>query len=192
MGEGLPLLPLAALSGMAGVAVLRLAWHRARRSPGLNALGWTLLVLAAILGGAAQGAWGVAVASLFAMALAFLLLAFAAGSSPPGKGRASNRRVAMLPEAGEPRRIGRRVATFLIVVAGGLLASIALGVALRAGAVAAGWSEANANAAALFAVPIAWGVLAFVLLMQERRRAQLLTLLGCAVPLLPFLITGAW
>ena len=119
-------------------------------------------------------------------------LAAAAARSPAGRTKASNRRVNMLPEAGEPRRIGRRLGTFLIVVVAGLAASIALGVAIRAAGSAIGWSEANAIAAAFFAVPIVWGILAAVLLMQASRRAQGLTLLATAVPVLPFLLTGAW
>jgi hypothetical protein len=98
----------------------------------------------------------------------------------------------MLPEAGEPKRIGRRLGTFLIVVVAGLAASIALGIAIRAAGSAIGWSEANAIAAAFFAVPIVWGILAAVLLMQASRRAQGLTLLVTAAPVLPFLLTGAW
>lgn len=192
MKADLTLVWIAAALGMAGVAALRLAWAQANRSRVRNGIGWSLLAAGAIAGGAGAGAWGVAVASLFPMGLALALLAVAAANSPPGKARASNRRVNMLPEAGEPKRLGRRIGTFLIVVIAGLASSIALAVAIRAAGAALGWSEADAIAAAFFTVPIVWGILAFVLLMQQSRRAQTLTLLGVAAPVLPFLLTGAW
>ena len=192
MTGNLSLVWIAAALGLAGVAVLRLAWDQANRLPGLNCLGWLLLAAGAIAGGVAAGAWGVAVASLFPMGLALVLLAVAAARSPAGKAKASNRRVNMLPEAGEPKRIGRRIGTFLIVVVAGLASSIALAVAIRAAGSAIGWSEADAIATAFLTVPIIWGILAFVLLMQQSRKAKTWTLLVTAAPVLPFLLTGAW
>jgi hypothetical protein len=192
MTADLSLVWIGAALGIVGVAALRLAWAQANRSRALNGIGWLLLAVGAIAGGAGAGAWGVAVASLFPMGLAMLLLAVAAMRSPAGKTKASNRRVNMLPEAGEPKRIGRRIGTFLIVVVAGLTSSIALAVALRAAGSAIGWSEADAIAFAFFSVPIIWGILAFVLLMQQSRKAQTWTLLGTAAPVLPFLLTGAW
>lgn len=188
----MPLVWAGAGLGAAGVAALRIAWAQERRSLLINTIGWLLLVAGAVAGGAGAGAWGAAVASLFPMGLALMLLAFAAARSPAGRTKASNRRAGMLPEANEPKRIGRRTGTFLIVVAGGLAASIALGIAIRAAGSAIGWSEANAIAAAFFAVPLVWGILAAVLLMQTSRRAQGWTLLAAAGPVLPFLLTGAW
>ena len=192
MEESLPLVWTGAALGTAGVASLRLAWAQERRSPLLNTVGWLLLAGGAVTGGAGAGAWGAAVASLFPMGFALVLLAIAAARSPAGRAKASNRRVNMLPEAGEPRQIGRRLGTFLIVVVAGLAASIAFAIAVRAAGSAIGWSEADALAAAFFAVPIVWGILAAVLLMQASRRAQGLTLLAAAAPVLPFLLTGAW
>ena len=192
MEESLPLVWTGAALGTAGVASLRLAWAQERRSPLLNTVGWLLLAGGAVTGGAGAGAWGAAVASLFPMGFALVLLAIAAARSPAGRAKASNRRVNMLPEAGEPKRLGRRLGTFLIVAVAGLAASIAFAIAIRAAGSAIGWSEANALAAAFFAVPIVWGILAAVLLMQASRRAQGLTLLATAAPVLPYLLTGAW
>ena len=73
----------------------------------------------------------------------------------------------MLPEAGEPRRIGRRAGTFLLVIVAGFAVSVGLGLAVRGLGGVLGWSEANANTLALYSVPVTWSVLAFVLLMQE-------------------------
>ena len=66
-----------------------------------------------------------------------------------------------------------------------------LALSLRGIGMASGWSEADANVAALFAVPIVWGVLACALLMQSRRRVQLATLLACCAPVAPMLM-GIW
>lgn len=96
----------------------------------------------------------------------------------------------MLPERGEPRRIGRRIGTFLLVMVAGLAASIAFAVGVRGIGGALGWHEADANVIALFAVPLAWGVLATVLLMQVRRQVQVATLLAFGLPLLPGLLAG--
>lgn len=186
-----PLLWLAALAGMAGVAVLRLAWSRKTRSAAFNGAGWALLGAAAVAGGADAGAWGIAIASLFAMGAALVVLAVAGIRSPAGRTKASSRRVGMLPEAGEPRRIGRRTVTFLLTIVAGFAVSLGLGLAVRGLGGLLGWSDANANVLALYTIPLAWTVLVFVLLMQEKRRSQVLTLLACCVPVLPMLVTGA-
>jgi hypothetical protein len=185
------LLWVAALAAVSGVTVLRAAWALDKRSLGANAAGWAMLAAAAGFGGAAAGAWGVAVAALVAMTAAAALLGWAALMSPPGRERASNRRVKMLPEAGEPLRLGRRLATFALVGVAGFAASIALAIGLRWLVLAIGWSEANANSLALFAVPLAWGVLATILLMQHTRRSQIATLAIASAPLIPALLAGS-
>ena len=76
------------------------------------------------------------------------------------------------------------------MVVAGFAASVALAIALRAGAIGLGWSEADANAAALFVVPIAWGALATLVLMLETRRAQFVALLAASLPLAPALMAG--
>jgi hypothetical protein len=185
------LLILASGSAVGGIALLRLAWSRKQRSHALNGAGWALLLLGVVTGGAAAGAWGIAVVSIFAMGAASVALAVAGVGSPPGRTKASNRRVGLLPEQGEPRRIGRRVATFLLTIVAGFAVSVCLGLAMRGLGELLGWSETNANVAALFTVPVAWSVLIFVLLMQERRRSQIATLVVCSLPVLPVLISGA-
>jgi hypothetical protein len=141
------LLLAAALAAVSGVTVLRAAWAQDKRSLGANSAGWALLAAAAGFGGAAAGAWGVAVAALVAMSAAAVLLGWAA--------------------------------------------SIALAIGLRWLALAIGWSEANANSLALFAVPLAWGVLATILLMQHTRRSQIATLAIASAPLIPALLAGS-
>jgi hypothetical protein len=191
MGGASPLLWIAAALGAAGVAVLRHAWSRPRRSAGWNAAGWSLLLASTVSAGIAEGAWGVSVAAMATMGAALVALAAAGLGSPRGRAAASNRRVGLLPEAGEPRRIGRRFGTFALVIAGGLVVSIGLAAAVRGLGGMLGWHEANSNALALFAVPVLWAVLSTTLLMQSRRRDQLVTLLVCSLPALPVLLSGA-
>jgi len=186
-----PLLWLAAVAGVAGVGVLRLAWSLPRRSPTGNAASWGVL-LASVVGAAlAEGAWGISVVAMFTMAAAMTALAVAGARSPAGREKASNRRVGMLPEAGEPRRIGRRLGTFALVIVAGFAVSLGLALAMRGLGGLLGWHEANANALALFTVPLAWAVVCTVMLMQTSRRSQVLTLAVCGLPLVPVLLTGA-
>jgi hypothetical protein len=191
MAGASPLLWIAAALGIAGVAALRFAWSLPRRSAAWNGFGWGLLALSTVGAGFAQGAWGIAIAALFAMVAATVMLAVAAVRSPGGRAAASNRRVGMLPEGAEPRRIGRRFGTFALVILAGFAAAVVLAMSVRGLGRLLGWSEANANALALFATPIAWSVLATVLLMQTRRRSQIATLALCCLPVLPVLLSGA-
>ncbi|MFC0203845.1 hypothetical protein [Novosphingobium soli] len=183
-------LALAALAGVGGVAVLRAAWSRPQRSFILVTLGWGLLLASLVLGAISGGAWGCAVASLWAMGAAFAALAWAAISSPPGKGQASNRRVGMLPGRGEPRRIGGRLLTFALVAV--VSALLAIGAALAVGALAraAGWSAANANAMLLFTMPLAWSVIAYAVLVQATRKGQFKALALASLPTWPALALG--
>lgn len=183
-------LAVAAASALGGVAVLRIAWGRKRRSYLLNVAGWLLLALGAGFGWAASGAWGVATVSQFAIGLALALLALAALRSPAARVRASNRRAGMLPEAGEEVRIGRRLVTFLLVLILALASAVALAIALRGFALALGASEANANTLALFMQPLAWATLSCAVLMTPSRNRQIVTLIACAAPAIPAILAG--
>lgn len=186
------LLPAGVAAAVAGIIVLRLSWGRSQRSIPGNTLGWLLLVGAAIAGWAAAGAWGAAVVSLWSMGAALAALSIAAWNSPPARRAASNRRAGMLPEAGEPAHIARRITTFFIVTIGGLVSAIALAVTARWLAAAGGASEADANVIALFASPLGWTVIAFLLLMTQSHLRRFVIL---AVPLaaaLPALVTGSF
>lgn len=173
----------AGASAACGCAALRYAWSLPQRSPVWNAAGWGLLALGVVLGWSAAGAWGSAVASLVGMAAAMVFLAYSAWTAPIRvAGKASNRRVGALPEAGEARHIRRRVMTFLIVVVGAWIVSTGIAVAARSLMAWAGAGEANANVTAFFVIPLAWTALAFALLMEERRSRQWRMLAICAVP----------
>ena len=177
------LLVLAGASAAGCSLVLRFAWSLPRRSSAWNAMGWGLFGLGTLLGWSSAGAWGSAVASLFGMASALLLLGHAAVKAPPATGaRASNRRAGMLPAGGEPWHLRRRIATFLIVVLGAMVVSVGLAVAARGLVAWSGAGEANANVASFFTMPLAWALLAFALLVEERRARQWRLLAVSAVP----------
>ena len=188
--EANALLVAGSLLGLVGVGTLRLAWARETRSLALNIVGWLLLVVAAIDGGVAAGAWGVAVVSLCPMGGALLLLALAALRSEPGRQRASNRRAGLLPQDDEPMRVAGRLLTFLLVVVIAAMLSAGLGVTVGALALLAGWSKANAYAVALFLTPFIWALLAYGIMMQPARRGQFKLLGIASVPVWPTLVMG--
>lgn len=166
--------------GIAAIVVavlhLRRAWGLPSRSAVQNAIGWALMLGGMVLALAGDGAWGLAVASLGGMTTAALLIAHAGWMSPRSKARASDRRAHMLPESGEPRRIGHRLLTFLLAVPLGFAASLLGALGARALAGMAGWNDADGNAMALLLLPVFWGILAFWLLMRQSRREQLVWL----------------
>lgn len=171
-----PLVWIGIAAIVAAVLQLRRAWGLPRRSAGQNVIAWALMLAGAVLAVAGEGAWGLAVASLGGMATAALLIAHAGWMSPRGKARASERRVHMLPEGGEPRQIGRRLLTFLFTVPLGFLASLLAVLGARALVGMAGWSDADGNAMAFLLLPVLWALLAFWLLMRPGRREQLIWL----------------
>ena len=173
-----------------GVGFLRWSWSLKYRSTIANLAAWALLLIACVVGGIAAGAWGIAVVALVAMGLAAVLLAWAAAMSPAGRSNSSDRRVRMLPDGNDPLCVGRRVVTFTLVVIAGFIASVCLAITLRSGAIGLGWTEADANATALFVVPIVWGMLATIMLMARTRREQIVALLVASLPLVPALLVG--
>lgn len=181
---------LGAIAAVAGILVLRLSWGRAQRSAVLNTLGWGLLAASVATGWAFAGAWGVTVASLWAIGAALVVLSIAAWGDTAKGARGSNRRAGMLPEKGEPRRIARRITTFAIVIVGGVAAAIALGITMRGTAVLARANEADANVIAFFAVPLAWSILAVVLLLLQDRKHQLMVIAAPIVTSVPALAFG--
>lgn len=183
-------LAIAVVASVAGVGVLRLAWSRARRSMPLNAVGWGLLLVGFVAGWIAAGAWGSSVAALWAMGAAFVALAWSALTAPKGRAPASNRRVGMLPEGNEPRRIGGRLLTFLLVGVVAVLPSVGAALAIGKLGGLLGWSAANAVATALFAMPVIWGLIAYAMLMETGRKGQLKVLALSTIPTWPALAAG--
>jgi hypothetical protein len=176
------LLIAASASAVGGSAVLRYAWSLPRRSTALNGVGWGLFLAGIIAGWWSAGAWGTTIVSLFGIGAALLFLGHAAATAPAANARASNRRVNMLPEHGEPLHLARRFMTFCIVAIAALIVSVGLGVATHSLMAWAGAVPANAIVAGFFMMPLAWGLLAYTLLMEERRTRQWAMLGILAVP----------
>lgn len=175
-------------AGVAGVALLHEAWSRKQRSRTMNLAAWSLILGAAICSAAFAGAWGIAVAALFPMAAAFVLLTIAAIRSKPTKMRAARSRENARHV--EPMRLAARALTFALVAI--IAAAIGLGIAIAAGGLVllGGAGKSDAYATALFTMPLAWSVLAFVLLMQPHRRGQAKVLALASIPAWPCLAAG--
>lgn len=182
---------LAGAGAVGGAAALRFAWSQPTRSMIWNGVGWGLFLVATLSAWGGAGAWGVAMAALWGMGAAMLLLAHAALTAPaiPGA-KASNRRANMLPQGGEPKFLWRRIVTFLIVIFAAMIVSIGIGIAARAVALLFSASEANANVIAFFAMPLVWVWLSYALLMEHRRLRQWRMLLLWAAPGLLATILG--
>ena len=179
------------IAAVIAVTILRLSWGRPRRSTALNTAGWVMFAAAIIGGWVSAGAWGASVVTLWAIGAAFAVLGWAAWRSPPARRKASNRRAGMLPESGEPPRIGRRIGTFLIVTIAAMTSAITLAIAVRWAAMTFGAAEANANALALFAAPIGWTILTFLILMTSSRKRQFALIAITWATALPAIITGS-
>jgi hypothetical protein len=161
-----------AIAASVAVALLRLAWGRPVRAPGIMLLAWLLLAGGCVLGWAAAGAWGTTMVGLAATAIALSILAHAALTTPPGRTPAGDRRAHMLPAAGEPWRLGGRALTFLLTVPLALASALVVAVAARGIATLAGWGEADANVLALLLLPLGWMMLMVMPMMTTTRRMQ--------------------
>lgn len=170
------------------VLVLRLSWGRPGRSHALNAAGWALAALGLAAGCSAAGAWGLAVVTLWAMGAACCVLAREAWASPRARAPALRRRAGIMPEGDASLHLGRRALTFVLVAAAGFAASVAFAVGVRWLAAAMGAGEADANVLALFAAPVVWTAIAFMVLMAASRRRQLVILALAAAPALTVLL----
>lgn len=181
---------VAAMAGLAGVGVLRVSWSRKQRSRAMNLTGWSLILGAAVYGAAFAGAWGIAAAALPPMSGAFILLAIAAIRSKPGKVRAATRRPSASIAEPAALRLAARGLTFVLVAV--LAAAVGMGIALAAGGLVllVGAGKSDAYATALFMMPMSWSMLAFVLLMQPRRRGQAKVLAIASIPTWPCLVAG--
>ncbi len=172
-----------------GIAALRLSWSRAGRSAGLNALGWAGLAGGSLLAGLAEGAWGVAVAALFAMGTAALFLARAALEQP----RSLRRSAVSFRAVSTAGRGSWRRGTVTFLLAGPAALALAVAAALAARSLAIRWpvAEADANVMVLALVPLIWPLLAFAVLMAWDRRRQIAMLVaGLAAASLPLLAMG--
>jgi hypothetical protein len=152
-----------------GVMLLRLGWGGRRAIIGA---GWIAILAGIGLLGRANGAWGIAIGSVLAMAAAAALLGWAAWTTPVRPARAE-RATRMTAAAAPRRRFAGRFATFVIVGPTGFAAAQILAIGLHAAARGAGQAEADATALALLLQPAIWAVLMTVQLLCTRRRTMI-------------------
>lgn len=150
----------------------------ARREPHrfLVALGW-LFLLASVLAWlpATLPVYGIVAGMLMVQCLALLLVFWGAdwtGPAPAGPRRPAR------PAPARAWRTGLRgMAVILLAGPAGLAGALALSLALFVLAGQAGWSEANRLALFLFAVPLLWGLLATLAVIDLKLRLRALALL---------------
>lgn len=167
------------LAAALGVVLLRFGWGRT----GGVAVGggWALIFagLGMLVWG--DGAWGLALGTSAAILAALGLLGQAALTTPAGRQAPVREPAPSLPLRGDGLRgIGRRVAVFLCVVPAAAATSVLIALAGQALARAAGWHPADSGVAGLVLFPVAWTILATMLLLKDGplRMALILGLAG--------------
>lgn len=160
-----------------GVGALRLAWGRARAGPA-TPIGWAAIALGLVLLASREGAWGLAVGGLIGSAAAFALLAYAWWRDLPARAAARTGRTTLRLHEGGRLHLGRRFLTFLLVVFAAMGASVAAGVAAQAFGRAVGWTEADSNTLGLFVFPVAWTLLATVMMLRTSSVAMAKPIVG--------------
>ncbi|OJW71263.1 MAG: hypothetical protein BGO57_02540 [Sphingomonadales bacterium 63-6] len=152
------LLSLGLALSLAGPLALRAGWQRNRA---FVALGWSLLVGAAILLTLGEGAWGLAAGASVAMGMALILLAQAAIATPAPARLTPERIAAPVPSGPVDKRdLARRCAVFLIVAVLDLAAGLLLAWSFGSALFRFGMAEADAMAISLFALPVLWTAMA--------------------------------
>lgn len=189
--SGAALIWLSGAFAVAAVIVLRLSWGRPARSWGINAAGWGLLLAGLIVAASEAGAWGVAVASLSATGAAMVLLSKAVFEQPRWARPAKPLRQPGRVDMGEGSSVGHALVTFTIVGPLALIASVLVALFSRLALLASGAVEADGNVAVLGLVPLVWPILAFALLMIEKRKTQLAVIGTISVAALaPVILAG--
>ncbi len=135
-----------------GLVLVRIGWERRRA---IAFAGWTAVTAAIALLARADGAWGIAMGGVVAMATA-LLLVLTAGCTSPARTRRAPREA---PSVSIPRRrhdLIRRVVVFILVVPVGFVAAQWLAFGAQAAARHAGLGESDATVLTLFLQPVLW------------------------------------
>lgn len=189
--SGQALIWLSGVLAVAGIIVLRLSWARPVRHSGMNAAGWGLLLAGSIVAASEAGAWGIAVASLFATGAAMVLLFKAVFEQPRWRRPAKAFRPGDKAVSDQGSSVGRGLATFAIAGPLALIATVLVALASRLALLATGAVEADGNVAVLGLVPLVWPVLAFALLMIEKRKTQLAVVgIIALAALVPVILAG--
>ena len=166
---GVLVLSAGCTAAAAGAPLLWIAWRLPPPRKALpRAIGWLLILAAALLLGIAAGAWGIAVSATATSAAALLILAYVAAHSVPAR-RTSAREAAVQPLNVHALVTGlpRRLTVFLLVVPGGIVASTIVALGARAAASRAGWGAADSTMVALAGMPFVWSIIASLQMTQS-------------------------
>lgn len=163
-----------------GPALLRAGWNGPRPAV---VLGWASLLLAIVLTLNAGGAWGLAMGATIASAIALLILGYAALGTPAP----ANRRAVRLPPLRQPDRLrlgdlGRRCGIFFVVALLDLCAALACAWGCERLAHLAGANDANSLMTGLFALPLAWLLLASWQMTRAHILPMVLAAMITAIP----------
>jgi hypothetical protein len=169
------------LLAAAGTVLLRYGWDA--REPAqvrLTLAGWAAIGVAAAALTTRDGAWGLAMAALPVMLVAFVLIGREAivSAAPARPARAAADAPSVRLHAADWRDVGRRAAIFLLAVPVAGLVSLLSGLALAAAARGAGADPSDVTVTALFATPVIWSILGVVLLLEASARTMLRPLLA--------------
>ena len=151
---------------LAGIAAVRAGWGGRRR---VAAAGWAAILAGAGMLTSADGAWGLAVATVVVIMGALTMVLHAGWRSPPKV----QRPLRETPAVALPRRASgllRRGAVFLLVIPVGFAAAQWLAFGLQAFARTCGMGETDATVLTLFLQPLLW--LAILTVQMTRARTM--------------------
>lgn len=146
---------LAMLGAGLAMVLVRLGWSGQTR---IAAAGWVLAAAALLALTLADGAWGLAMGTVCAVAVALVMVLQAGWVSPRGRAR-KEREAPSIDVPHSWRGTGRRLAVFALVVPVSFAASLWLAFGLNALMKGANDLDANSVATALFVQPISWAIL---------------------------------
>lgn len=146
---------VALLIVVAGMLLVRAGWSRGRA---LAWTGWAVILVGLTMLTLRDGAWGLAIGTVAATAVALALVAYAGWTSPARPRRAPRE----APAVTLPHRwpdVARRLLVFVLVVPVAFVAAQWLTFGTQAIARDGGMGTSDATALALFLQPIVWGVI---------------------------------
>ncbi|HEX8445100.1 MAG TPA: hypothetical protein VF649_00675 [Sphingomonas sp.] len=158
------MIALALIGLAAAMLLIRLGWGGRRV---LAAIGWGLGIVGLAMLTITDGAWGLAIGTVTAMAVALILVLREAWTAPARSRRAARTAPSItLPQ--RRRDLARRLIVFMLVVPGAFAAAQWLAFGAQAFARRGGAGDADAIVLALFLQPTAW---AAIMAIQMTRAA---------------------
>ncbi|VXC71833.1 hypothetical protein [Sphingomonas sp. AX6] len=177
------MIAVALIAAAFGVLLVRLGWGREDRGLRVGA-GWALIAVGLVALMGRDGAWGLALGASVATLLAFVALAHAAITAPRPRRSTPPRDVAttVTLHSESWAGLGRRMLVFLLAVPASAVAAMLVALAGQTLARAAGWGEANAGVAGMFAFPVAWAVVTTLVMLKDRVMHMIRIVAVAAIP----------